>query len=484
MPLTDRNREPSLPNLGDIRLGIKNKNDKGTEYPQNVDYFVLTDAPKVAQLFGEQPKELPIYLPFGTPDENLVAFYALWSGNNYSLCMGDGNLIRSRLDLADRTRRLVSDYRVVEAYAEEDTQRYAAGQHVPCSGKKQHLYPRCANCVPTSWLKVMVRDPHRPSQLILDELGYYEIRTQSPANYDTLIGRLDWIYGQSQRFGKTLQGIPLIIRRIEETMFYRSTDQNGQNQRRKSQQYLVDIIIDPAWIRAMQSASYQLALSTGVGAPEIPATVEVIDTETGEIITQPQAPAALPAPASTPATGSQETPERPWTAEFLKHQIALKVEKKRQSMPGPASEAQIGLAAGAMGKLVNDVDKDRYAVLNYLFGVVSTKDLDKAQASVAIDWAQSDEELSAKEAAAIIRAVLIAQGQQDMFPEDQVWPKEQREHFWEEVSKRGLSANQVYQGLGVEDHDDILCGECGTYEEVLGKLDMIKKQLDGQPTLV
>ena len=82
--LTDRRR---LPRLGKIHLGIKKKNNKGMEYPHEVDYFVCP--PKVQEVYGEKPKELKIMFPVENPGVFFQQYYKRYS---YSLlkCKGDG----------------------------------------------------------------------------------------------------------------------------------------------------------------------------------------------------------------------------------------------------------------------------------------------------------------------------------------------------------------------------------------------------------
>lgn len=52
-----------LPRIGIIRLGEKRISQSGKEYPAAIDYFRLTDAPNVAKVYGDKPKELDIMFP-------------------------------------------------------------------------------------------------------------------------------------------------------------------------------------------------------------------------------------------------------------------------------------------------------------------------------------------------------------------------------------------------------------------------------------
>jgi hypothetical protein len=63
MPIQSITENPQPPIVGIIRLGIRKETASGVEYPSNVDHFVLTDAPQVARVYGEDPRELDILFP-------------------------------------------------------------------------------------------------------------------------------------------------------------------------------------------------------------------------------------------------------------------------------------------------------------------------------------------------------------------------------------------------------------------------------------
>ena len=104
-----------LPRLGKIRTGIKKKNSKGTEYPEEVPYFVLNPLEEeldkngnptgnmrenehikaLIDMYGDKPNELQVVFP--VDDLALVADpYMKWWGGNVKkkksklLCKGDG----------------------------------------------------------------------------------------------------------------------------------------------------------------------------------------------------------------------------------------------------------------------------------------------------------------------------------------------------------------------------------------------------------
>lgn len=84
-----------LPRLGKIRLGVKVINQKGNEYPKEVDYFVCP--PEVEKIYGPRPKELDVMFPVNNIDVIFPQAYK-WYGDQKGLkCIGNGQ-IAYRLD--------------------------------------------------------------------------------------------------------------------------------------------------------------------------------------------------------------------------------------------------------------------------------------------------------------------------------------------------------------------------------------------------
>jgi hypothetical protein len=76
-----------IPRMGKIRLGVKAETAKGVEYPKEVDYFVCP--PEVVAVYGEEPKELDVYLPHEDPDYFFPHAYKRYQGSRLT-CKGDG----------------------------------------------------------------------------------------------------------------------------------------------------------------------------------------------------------------------------------------------------------------------------------------------------------------------------------------------------------------------------------------------------------
>lgn len=134
--------------------------------------------------------------------------------------------------------------------------------------------------------------------------------------------------------------------------------------------------------------------------------------------------------------------------------------KTRNDSGEAATDKQIPLVARKGEELFAGDDESKlkyHSVLMYLFGVSSAKNLTKRQASAFIDWATAgkDEDTgdltidgdAVKEAAVIIREVMKAQGQLDMFeedddgnaPDDESGPDAtpENEQMWADITGKG-----------------------------------------------
>lgn len=86
-----------LPIGGKIRLGIKVKNEKGVEYPQETDYFVCPK--EVRKIYGDEPTELTVFFPRANREEVFPQNYEKYGSNEALQCWGDGEKSAQRLDL-------------------------------------------------------------------------------------------------------------------------------------------------------------------------------------------------------------------------------------------------------------------------------------------------------------------------------------------------------------------------------------------------
>lgn len=249
----DRTRQRRLVRLGVIRLGHKEtKTKKGRDgksytisYPVQDDHFVLTDAPEIASVYGNEPQELDVLLPFAELDRNFVSSYTVWAGG-VLVCKGDGD----RVDYAgphrveekngairvynDTGDTLVSDGTAQVAF-DWNGEHFESGDHVPCSGASKDLYPHCAICKISSILKVMMADPR------LFRMGYYQIATGSGRNYDTILGTLEALPGK-------VNGIPFKLRLVKEQTTYEEA-----GKRHKTEKWFLQLEPDPEITRELYS---------------------------------------------------------------------------------------------------------------------------------------------------------------------------------------------------------------------------------------
>lgn len=117
-----------------------------------------------------------------------------------------------------------------------------------------------------------------------------------------------------------------------------------------------------------------------------------VDHDTGEVLEQTDDPT----PAGQIADEIEEAdveivdakPTRPYPADYMRERITEAAAKKGTAAP---SEKQIQKTRLDMAGLWPE-DDERRAVLSWLFGVTSTKDLTAGQCSVVIDWIGSKED--------------------------------------------------------------------------------------------
>jgi hypothetical protein len=288
MAIKDRTpRTVGLSRAGIIRLGRKVpvidkqtgrqktwKNGQLAFRPANSVYFVLDDAPAVANAYagvpgvedehGSGPTELLVFLPFGDPEQVLPTHYELWkSGGN--ICRGDGQHIVRAWDRAG-LELLIDDGFVLNDYTDQEWS-FDAGAQVPCSGsREERYYPRCQDCRLSVILRVLVRDPRHPDRLVADDLRYYQIRTHSATVYDRLSQQIAAYANMAERFNVPLSWVPLRLVRSEQVMSFIAEGRGGR-QRQQSSQALLSLEPSEEWVRAMSIMMHSGALSLSSGEP-------------------------------------------------------------------------------------------------------------------------------------------------------------------------------------------------------------------------
>nr|PZN59666.1 MAG: hypothetical protein DIU58_17655 [Sphaerobacter thermophilus] len=98
MPIKGISEIRRLPRLGKIHLGIKLTNQRGTEYPKAVDYFVVKEddsTPAAAveafrSVYGDKPRQLRIMFPSDDPEVICPQYYKQYGAGTGLVRMCDG----------------------------------------------------------------------------------------------------------------------------------------------------------------------------------------------------------------------------------------------------------------------------------------------------------------------------------------------------------------------------------------------------------
>lgn len=282
MPIRDiQTKKQGLTRLGIIRLGTSEKMVKnGREFkkPKEADHFVVHDAPVVRAAYGDKPDRLLIYLPMPDVDGNLIAYHELWGGG-YCQCRGDGERVIDMLT-PDGIQVAVRDSRVELNEFGIESRVHRRGDTIPCPGL-EHTYSRCARCKPSGTLMMMVRDPSDKLQLVGGEMGYYQLHTNSYHNIRNLTAQLQYAEGLARQMGsRSLQGIPMILKRVKRPVSYIAEKQETKEKYRTTvDKWFVDLEFDLDWVRR---ANIRLnALAMGEITPMLPSGVEEVE---GQIV--------------------------------------------------------------------------------------------------------------------------------------------------------------------------------------------------------
>ena len=273
MPIKDRKRR-RLVRLGVIRLGHKEtrKRDNGSEYsfPVQDDHFVLTDAPEIITIYGNEPRELDVMLPFPDIGRNFDAYYQVWA-SGVLLCQGDGEYVQYAAPVnvikdkgKERLRAGEGETLVNNGTAcvpfDWNGDHFETGETVPCPGADANLYPHCQFCKLSALLKVMMARPE------LFRMGYYQIVTGSGRNYDTIMGTLEAMPADK------LSGIPFKLRLVKEATTY-----TEKGKRHATEKWFIQLEPDPEYTRELYARA--AARQIGQGDPEPPPAQLVDSTE-------------------------------------------------------------------------------------------------------------------------------------------------------------------------------------------------------------
>lgn len=288
MPMNDlKPTEAAFARAGKIRLGIKVKNKKGVEHPQETEYFVLNDVPELADFFrsttgNDRPTELPIFFPFDDIEQNMNGWHKLHLASSV-YCKGDGERVVYAID-QNTGQRVIDKGRVIRD-TKFDGREFRPGDIVNCPGyNKVDGWKRCEYCSPHTTIKFMIRG--LPVESI--QMATYHIETISVNNYGMLYEQMLGIKELARRLTgrEYLAGIPIILQRKKETIGAPNLDKQGNRKqdgtgkllpaRMRTEHYLLSLTVEPEWVKAVMERQMKLAGGT---IEEMPALVSGVQTD-------------------------------------------------------------------------------------------------------------------------------------------------------------------------------------------------------------
>ena len=211
MPIKEFQERRRLPVIGKIRLGTRKQNSAGKEYPTETPYFVLTDAPDVAKVYGNEPTSLEVMFPSDDLNQVIPHWYKWYSGGVKNK---DGDIIGGKLncygdgDIAHHVARRDPVTRIVPT-------RTCAGENCP-DWKDAKGVQQCKAA-----MSVYVILPR------VSLLGLYQIDTTSKAAIQNFVNQM---YTLKETWG-TFRRNHFVIYRDPTMMTF--IDNKGQEQRRE-----------------------------------------------------------------------------------------------------------------------------------------------------------------------------------------------------------------------------------------------------------
>ena len=253
--LTDR--PASFPRIGILRKGaesVEKTNSSGKKYNsygRDLDHFRFDteDADALAAFevaYGPEPRQINVYLPYTTADENFGAWKECWTASSLQhRC--DGETCVLWLDRA--------------------TNKYRSDP-VPCPG----------GCKEVGRLMVIVPELRRMAYVIAETHSKNDILEIS-----SNLAAIEQAQG-------TLRGIPMRLSRKAREI---STPM-GDGKRTRTTKWLLHIEVAPRWVDLMLQSAEQRALPAPAQGTSLALPAPAVDYDTGEIIDQPAQPAPAP----------------------------------------------------------------------------------------------------------------------------------------------------------------------------------------------
>lgn len=263
---------PSFPQIGTVRKGApKGENRPGpdlTYFRVEFDEREAETAQRFRAIYGEEPREININLPFDDIDRCWEAWREAYrAGALIHRC--DGELIEYAINT--KTGEVL-----VRGGIHLET-----GERVPCSGK--------VDCKPHARLRVIIPELRR--------LAYLMVLTGSIHDIVNISGQLQAIRDLS---GGQLRGLPLVLRRRPKRI---STPSGPNGKRARREKWLLSIEADPRWVEA------KLAQLEGASFPQLPRLEAGVDED--EELIEAEVKAISPEPTTTTEEFISDVRERP-----------------------------------------------------------------------------------------------------------------------------------------------------------------------------
>ncbi|MFH1486534.1 MAG: hypothetical protein ABIH46_10715 [Chloroflexota bacterium] len=481
MPITFLEKRTRPQRLGRVRLGILKESKKDGQwwcnnckgptqakyvrdipkcqtcgyqlvYPGATPYFVLKDAPELAQFCdSEEPTRLNIEFLSENPEFTFPHYLRRYTGGGVN-CLGDGAMVFYRVNAQQVVD--VRDGNAVKPGGKVVMDADNQPVKVACEGSQCSFYLTGA-CKPTGFLRFVPAGAPR--------LGYYDVVCHQHAviGIKTQLALCDEIFHH-------ITGIPFVLHRGEEEKM----PIPGKGLMPVRTQW---IEIDPDWFaenyplrdkhRAISAAKVQQDIvelfgedGNGDGEPSASPRGNgdfaeplfegeaggTMDEETGEIAgmlpdVPPEPEGAIPEmppeselaePESEslpePLEAAREAPSngvvRPAPAETVRGWLTQKAKKlSHYRLPTPG---QLGLMNGLLSKILGG-DRERHTWLEWTWGDQSSKALTGGQVGAIFSWLSLEQDpetsehipsaLAVSEAKMMLRQALLDKGQADMF---------------------------------------------------------------------
>ena len=242
--LTDRGL--AFPEIGQIRKGSpKTKNERGIEVVgKDLKYFRVEfdqneqeSIKKFQEVYGKEPTEINIFLPFKEVSRVWDAYYEAYTAGRM-IARADGEKFLYKVD---------SQTGVVEVYNGEPETKFDKSQpvgfYVTTKGEKKPIFAR-----PVGRLRVIVKELKRLAYLTVLTTSIYDI-----LNISQELDAIEYINGNS------ISGVPLVLKRVPRMISTPSSD--GKRARREK--WLLSIEAHPKWVDSkipnMEALSYPVA---------------------------------------------------------------------------------------------------------------------------------------------------------------------------------------------------------------------------------